>query len=61
MLSSAHCQGLQEQTTVKPCCCLPIEVDKFEITVLILGLGKQGSVRNSGGFEITEFEIADNK
>ena len=31
----------------------------FEISGLILGLGKQGSLRNSGLFEITEFEIAD--
>ena len=34
--------------------CLSIKVDKFEIMGLVLGLGKKGSVRNSG-----EFEIAD--
>ena len=28
---------------------------------LILGPGKQESVRNSGEFEMTEFEIADSK
>ena len=41
---------------------LSIKVDiEFEITGSILGQGEQGSVRNSGEFEITEFEIADSK
>ena len=31
----------------------------IEISGLILDPGKQGSLRNSGLFEITEFEIAD--
>ena len=35
--------------------------DKFEITGLIYGVGKERRVRNSGEFEITEFEMADSK
>ena len=42
-------------------CNVSFKVEKFEITGLIFGLGKQGSVRNSGEFEIAEFDIADSK
>lgn len=37
-----------------------MERDMFEKTGLILAPGKEG-VRNSGQFEIAEFEIADSK